>query len=213
MEIVSFFCVYISRSNFIIHWNFCLFCHFGSYCRRERIHTKKGSNMKTDRDEGDDLAALEVLDEVVRKKPKKKESWTERASSRFTIAIVSLSPWRMRSRLHLQKLSVPSLTFGVNNVNIPSVALDTRAIHHDGECCGRWFFGPADIAAILHRCGTPWRCHRRYCCGIEDNVLQSPHLVKTHDVITSRWIIVVLFEIFFFFFNESVGIFLHSFAA
>ncbi|XP_051910752.1 myosin-IIIa isoform X2 [Hippocampus zosterae] len=31
--------------------------------RRERIHTKKGSNMKTDRDEGDDLAALEVLDE------------------------------------------------------------------------------------------------------------------------------------------------------
>ncbi|XP_077592593.1 myosin-IIIa [Stigmatopora nigra] len=31
--------------------------------RHERIHTKKGSNMKTDRDEGDDLAALEVLDE------------------------------------------------------------------------------------------------------------------------------------------------------
>uniref|UniRef100_A0A3Q2ZBU2 Myosin IIIA n=1 Tax=Hippocampus comes TaxID=109280 RepID=A0A3Q2ZBU2_HIPCM len=31
--------------------------------RRERIHTKKGSNMKMDRDEGDDLATLEVLDE------------------------------------------------------------------------------------------------------------------------------------------------------
>ncbi|XP_077480286.1 myosin-IIIa isoform X2 [Stigmatopora argus] len=31
--------------------------------RHERIHTKKGSNVKTDRDEGDDLAALEVLDE------------------------------------------------------------------------------------------------------------------------------------------------------
>ncbi|XP_061521947.1 myosin-IIIa isoform X1 [Phycodurus eques] len=31
--------------------------------RHERIHTKKGSNMKMERDEGDDLAALEVLDE------------------------------------------------------------------------------------------------------------------------------------------------------
>ncbi|XP_057680979.1 myosin-IIIa isoform X3 [Corythoichthys intestinalis] len=31
--------------------------------RHERIHTKKGSNLKTDRDEDDDLAALEVLDE------------------------------------------------------------------------------------------------------------------------------------------------------
>ncbi|XP_061661821.1 myosin-IIIa [Syngnathoides biaculeatus] len=31
--------------------------------RHERIHTKKGSNMKTERDEGDDLAASEVLDE------------------------------------------------------------------------------------------------------------------------------------------------------
>ncbi|XP_061876951.1 myosin-IIIa isoform X1 [Entelurus aequoreus] len=31
--------------------------------RHERIHTKKGSNVKTEPDEGDDLAALEVLDE------------------------------------------------------------------------------------------------------------------------------------------------------
>ncbi|XP_077410184.1 myosin-IIIa isoform X3 [Vanacampus margaritifer] len=31
--------------------------------RHERIHTKKGSNVKTERDEGDDLATLEVLDE------------------------------------------------------------------------------------------------------------------------------------------------------
>ncbi len=35
-------------------------------CRHERIHTKRGSHMKTptDPDEVDDLATLEVLDEV-----------------------------------------------------------------------------------------------------------------------------------------------------
>lgn len=37
--------------------------------RHERIHTTKGSHMKTqDADEVDDLATLEVLDEVKKKK-------------------------------------------------------------------------------------------------------------------------------------------------
>lgn len=41
-----------------------LVCRVNS--RHERIHTKKGSHMKTqtDPDEVDDLATLEVLDEV-----------------------------------------------------------------------------------------------------------------------------------------------------